>query len=179
MTSHGCKTSIANIFKEDFEGKALAQAIHKPLCWFRYLDAMLVIWPHRPQTLQKILDHLNSIHRNIQFTMETEGWPPSFSDITIGDQMAPWAIRSTKNVPTQTSTWTLNHITILRKNKPFLQPSCTGPGLCLTRKVSMMSWNSYTTFRICPQPKSENFQAQTYAHLSCSPAICPDDIQPP
>jgi hypothetical protein len=74
MTSHGCKTSIANILKED-----LAQAIHKLLCWFCYVDAMLVIWPHGPQKLQRFPDHMNSIHRNIQFTMGTEAWPPSLS----------------------------------------------------------------------------------------------------
>jgi hypothetical protein len=74
MISHGCKTSIANILKEDFEERALAQAIHKPPCWFHYVDATLVIWPHGPQKLQWFLDHLN-----IQFTMETEGWPLSYS----------------------------------------------------------------------------------------------------
>jgi hypothetical protein len=78
MTSHGCKTSIANI-KEDFEERASVQAIHTPLYWFCYVDAMLVIWPHGPQKLQRFLDHLNSIHRNIQFTVHTEGWPLFFS----------------------------------------------------------------------------------------------------
>jgi hypothetical protein len=29
--------------------------------------------------LQRFLDHLNSIHRNIQFTVHTEGWPLFFS----------------------------------------------------------------------------------------------------
>jgi hypothetical protein len=31
-----------------------------------------VIWPHRPDNLKEFLDHLNSIHTSIQFTMETE-----------------------------------------------------------------------------------------------------------
>ena len=73
MMPHGCKTSITNILEDDFKERALAQAIHKLLCWFCYVDVMLFIWPHGPQKLQRFLDHMNSIHRNIQFTMGTEG----------------------------------------------------------------------------------------------------------
>ena len=29
---------IANFFMEDFEKKAIEQATHKPVCWFRYVD---------------------------------------------------------------------------------------------------------------------------------------------
>lgn len=35
-----------------------------------------------------------------------------------------------------------DHITILPANKPFLLHRCNGPGLCATRKASIMSWNS-------------------------------------
>ena len=73
-----------NFFMEDFEKKAIEQATHKPVCWFRYIDDTLVIWPHGQETLTEFLDHLNGLHNKIQFTMETEekGHLP-FLDIDI------------------------------------------------------------------------------------------------
>jgi hypothetical protein len=63
---------IADFFMERFEETALEGAIHKPLCWFHYVDDTFVIWPHGPRKLSEFLDHLNIIHESIQFTMETE-----------------------------------------------------------------------------------------------------------
>jgi hypothetical protein len=63
---------IANFYMEDFEKTALESTPIKPTCWFRYVDDTFVIWPHGPDQLQSFLGHLNSIHRSIQFTMETE-----------------------------------------------------------------------------------------------------------
>jgi hypothetical protein len=61
-----------------------AGGFHKPLCWLRYVDDTFVIWPHGPGKLSEFLDHVNSIHESIQFTMETErdGHLP-FLDIDI------------------------------------------------------------------------------------------------
>ena len=59
-----------------------------------------------------------------------------------GDWKAPWAIRSTEILPTLTSTWTQDHITIPPTYKPFFQCWCTQPGLFVTKKASMMSWRS-------------------------------------
>jgi hypothetical protein len=39
---------IANFFREDFEKKAIEQATHKPVCWFRCVDDTFVIWPLAP-----------------------------------------------------------------------------------------------------------------------------------
>jgi hypothetical protein len=50
---------IANFFMEHFEKMAPYGATHKPLCWFRYVDDTIVIWPHRPNRLRDFLDHLN------------------------------------------------------------------------------------------------------------------------
>jgi hypothetical protein len=62
---------IANYFTEYFEEMALETATHKPLCWFRYGDDTFVIWPHGPGSLAEFLDHMNGVHENIKFTMET------------------------------------------------------------------------------------------------------------
>jgi hypothetical protein len=63
---------IANFYMEDFEEMACDRSPQKPLCWFRYVDDTFVIWPHGPNRLGDLLDHLNSIHQSIQFTMKRE-----------------------------------------------------------------------------------------------------------
>ena len=60
---------IANFFMEDFEKKAMEQAVLKPVCWFRYVDDTFVIWPHGQEKLTEFLNHLNRIHNKIQFTI--------------------------------------------------------------------------------------------------------------
>jgi hypothetical protein len=54
---------IANFFTEDFEKKAIEQAAHKPICWFRYVDDTFIIWPHG-QELTEFLNCPNGLHNN-------------------------------------------------------------------------------------------------------------------
>ena len=63
---------IANFFMEDFEKKAIEQATHKPVCWFRYVDDTFVIWPHGKEKLTEFHNHHSRLHNKIQFTMEKE-----------------------------------------------------------------------------------------------------------
>jgi hypothetical protein len=63
---------IANYYMEHFEQQAISRAPRKPTHWYRYVDDTFVIWPHGEEELRKFLDHLNSIHHNIKFTMEVE-----------------------------------------------------------------------------------------------------------
>lgn len=69
------------------------------MCWFHYADGTFVIWPHTTEELGRFLDHLNAIHRNIQLK-EMDGNLPFLTSTYAGDQMTPWAIRSTENQPT-------------------------------------------------------------------------------
>jgi len=64
--------AIANFFMEDFEKKAIEQATHKPVCWFRYVDDTFIIWPHGQEKLTGFLNYLNRLHNKIQSTMEKE-----------------------------------------------------------------------------------------------------------
>ena len=61
---------LADLFME-FEQTALLSADLKPSIWLRYVDDSFV-WPHSKQDLQRSLQHLNSLHTNIQFTIEQE-----------------------------------------------------------------------------------------------------------
>jgi hypothetical protein len=74
---------IANFFMEDPVKKAREQAIHKPVCWFRYVDDTFVIWPHGQERLREFLNHLNGLHNKIQFTIKIEESQLPFLDIDI------------------------------------------------------------------------------------------------
>jgi hypothetical protein len=62
----------ANFFTEGSEEVALERAIHKSLCWFHYIDDTPVMWPPWSQRLRDFLNQMNSVHQNIQFTMEVK-----------------------------------------------------------------------------------------------------------
>ena len=66
---------VANIFMEDFEAWALKTSPWKPKMWCRYVDDVLLIWPHEEQWLEEFHHHLNGLNPSIQFTVkkETEG----------------------------------------------------------------------------------------------------------
>ena len=74
---------IANFFMENFEKKAIEQATHKPVRWFRYVDDTFVIWPHGQEKLTEFLNHLNRLHNKIKFTMQKEEGHLPFLDIDI------------------------------------------------------------------------------------------------
>ena len=57
---------------EAFEKVALQTTDKKPKIWLCYVDDILVIWGHGKEHLQVFLNHLNSQHNNIKFTLEEE-----------------------------------------------------------------------------------------------------------
>jgi hypothetical protein len=63
---------IANFYMEFFEQQAINLATKKPAHWYRYADDTFVVWAHGKQELRVFLQHLNSIHPNIKFTLEVE-----------------------------------------------------------------------------------------------------------
>jgi hypothetical protein len=66
---------IANFFMEDFEKKAIEQATHKLVLWYRYVDDTFVIWPHGQEKLLEFLNHLNGLHVHHG---NRKRWPPTF-----------------------------------------------------------------------------------------------------
>ena len=57
---------------EDFETRALETSPWKPKMWCRYVDDVLVIWPHGDQRLEEFHLHFNGQNPSIQFTLEKE-----------------------------------------------------------------------------------------------------------
>jgi hypothetical protein len=115
-----------DVFMEDFEDMILSQATHKLLCWFCYMNDTFVVWPHGPEKLLRVVDHLNGLHRN-KFSLETEKDDHfiCFTSTSVGHRMAPWAVMFTGYLPTQAFTRTMDHVIIIPTNKPFLQPCHT------------------------------------------------------
>ena len=54
---------------EEFEKKALATSTLKPGFWFRYVDDTLSSWAHGLENLHRFLEHINSLHPSIKFTL--------------------------------------------------------------------------------------------------------------
>ncbi|XP_061404410.1 uncharacterized protein LOC133340310 isoform X1 [Lethenteron reissneri] len=63
---------VANVFMEKFETDAIQTSTLLPSLWTRYVDDTFVIWPHGLPALNQFLNHINSIHPSIKFTMEVE-----------------------------------------------------------------------------------------------------------
>jgi hypothetical protein len=135
---------IANFYMEDFEEMALDRAPHKPLCWFCYVDDTFVIWPHSPDRLRDFLDHLNSVHQSIQFTMEMERDSHlPFLDIEIyrrpdGSLGHRVYCKSTHTNLYLNSSSHTTHPT----SRQYSPHWYTEPGLSATKTTSMRSWCS-------------------------------------
>jgi hypothetical protein len=63
---------MAKFYMEDYGKTALQPLPQKPRCWFRYVYDTFVVWPHGPDKPKDFLHRLNSIHQDMQFTIETE-----------------------------------------------------------------------------------------------------------
>jgi hypothetical protein len=127
---------------EDIEVRALAQAAHKPLSWFRCVDDTFVIWPLESQKLERFFDHLNGLHRNTQVTVDIEiDGHLSFLGIDIYRRPDGSLDRQVFRKPTHTKPY-LSPESHHRPSNTQAVPSpwCTEPGLCVT--TSMMSWSS-------------------------------------
>ncbi|XP_076655132.1 uncharacterized protein LOC143360299 [Halictus rubicundus] len=73
---------IADIYMEDLENRILKNAPRKPTQWFN-VDDTFVVWSHGRDTLDDFLHYINSLHPNIQFTMEIENEDKSLPFLTV------------------------------------------------------------------------------------------------
>ena len=62
--------AYANIFMGKLEQTILSSAPFKPSYYKRYIDDILILWPHPIEELNKFIDALNSYHPLIKFTFE-------------------------------------------------------------------------------------------------------------
>lgn len=65
---------IADFNIESFECHVLQSAHLKPNCFCRYVDDIVLVWPHGFSKLYEFVNFLNGIYENITFTIELEQW---------------------------------------------------------------------------------------------------------
>ena len=57
----------AGSYMEECVEMALEQVTHKLACWFCYMVDNFVIPPHKPERLERFLDHSTGVHQTVQF----------------------------------------------------------------------------------------------------------------
>ena len=69
-TAMGTKLApaYANLFMGKLEHEILSHAPHKPIFYKRYIDDILLLWPHSELELNNFLLAMNSFHPSIKFT---------------------------------------------------------------------------------------------------------------
>ena len=75
--------ALASIVVAYYEEEYLAKLHQQPLVWIRYIDDVLMIWPHPKEDLVEFLHGLNLVHSNLRFTMEISYIFIQFLDLTI------------------------------------------------------------------------------------------------
>ena len=54
-----------------------------PLVWWRFIDDIFMIWPHRLTELYSFLEALNNFHESIKFTWDISQKNAHFLDVTV------------------------------------------------------------------------------------------------
>ncbi len=63
---------IANIYMEDLEFRVLSTSLTTPKLYLHYVDEIYIIWSLKNGDFAPFLDSLNSVHPDIQLTVEEE-----------------------------------------------------------------------------------------------------------
>jgi len=73
----------ADIYMAQFEKAALAKCKFKPLCYYRYLDDIFMVWPHGLEAFNDFLTVFNSHRLSIKFKAEISSDSVNFLDTTL------------------------------------------------------------------------------------------------
>ena len=84
-TAMGTKVapSFANLFMAEFEEQHVYNYPIKASLWLRYIDDIFLIWEHGQEALDSLLEHLNTCHETIKFTVEHSHSSVNFLDTTV------------------------------------------------------------------------------------------------
>ena len=66
-----------------FEEKYVYTYPLQPKLWKRFIDDILIIWPHGMDSLLQLINHLNTVHTTIKFTSDISDTEISFLDLRI------------------------------------------------------------------------------------------------
>lgn len=88
-TSMGARwaPAYANIYMAHWEKQfydfAQNHSLPQPICWYRYLDDIFIIWPHSTQEWDSFFQHMNNLDPHIKFTSEISPDSINFLDVNI------------------------------------------------------------------------------------------------
>ena len=84
-TAMGTKLApaYANLFMGKLEHNILSHSSLKPSFYRRYIDDILILWPHSEADLKTFLSSLNDFHPTIKFTFEYDKSRITFLDLDI------------------------------------------------------------------------------------------------
>lgn len=75
--------AMASLVVAMYEDEFLKNYNQGPLVWKRYIDDVLVIWPHSRLALQDFIEDCNRIHPNLKFTATVSSQSVSFLDVNL------------------------------------------------------------------------------------------------
>ena len=75
--------AMASLVVAAYEDKFLQNYTPSPLIWKRYIDDLLVIWPHSRPALQEFIENCNGMHPNLKFTATVFSKSVSFLDVNL------------------------------------------------------------------------------------------------
>ena len=133
-----CACTISDLFICDFVKKHFFNWTYKPRLYKQYRDDSFGLWLHGENTLLQYLDHLNSLHPTIKFTLAF-GKSIQFLDLSIS--LTSWGTISTETYYKPTDTFQYleansNHPPSVIKNIPKSQilrhiRNCSNPSSLL------------------------------------------------
>ena len=84
-TAMGTKVapSYANLFMTKFEESHVYTYHLQHTLWKRFIDGILLIWPHGMNLLLEFIIHLNTVHTTIKFTSDISPTEIAFLDFII------------------------------------------------------------------------------------------------
>ena len=105
---------LSEIMMQHLEKRSVSQQPVRPLFWFRYIDDCIAALPST--SVDDFLNHLNSQHRNIQFTCEQQQDNGiNFLDMTI--RIGPCLFLYLERLLTSANSWNTTPITRLIKSE--------------------------------------------------------------
>ena len=75
--------NYANIFMAHWEEEALSKCKLKPLCYFRFLDDIFIIWTHTEKEFWDFFNTLNDHHPTIKLKASLHKQQVDFLDVTV------------------------------------------------------------------------------------------------
>ena len=78
-----CAPSYAILFMGKFEEDFMRTRHTLPMVWWRFIDDILMIWPHSLGELYSFLEALNNVHESIEFTTNISQTQVNFLHVSI------------------------------------------------------------------------------------------------